>query len=167
MFKVGKAVVTRSAGVCKIIAVENHDFGIGEQPYFVLTPLFPKNANATKTFVPESKAEMSLRPVVKKADVLKIINSMPSIEKIWYSDPKIRRTKFEEIYKSGDLLKICQIIKSLFLQKEELKTNKRTLSMLDHEFLLKLRNDINEEFAVALKITPAEVDKMISEKMEV
>lgn len=166
MFEIGQAVVTKNSGVCKISGKEEKDFGAGSKCYYVLKPYFGADGDTTKVYIPEDRLDVNLRPVMEKNKVIDLIDSMPTIEKLWYSDPKIRKLRFEEIYKSGDLSKICQLVKSLYLQSQELKVARRTLSMLDREFLVKLQNDIYQEFAVALDLSPSEVERFISARIE-
>lgn len=166
MFEIGQVVVTKNSGVCKILGKEEKDFGAGIKCYYVLKPYFSADEDTTKVFIPEDRLDVNLRPVMEKEKVIGLIDSMPGIEKLWFSDPKIRRIKFEEIYKSGDLSKICQLVKSLYLQSQELRVAKKTLSMLDREFLMKLQNDIYQEFAVVLNLSPNEVENFISARIE-
>ena len=59
---------------------------------------------------------------------------------------------------------IIQIFKSLYIQNEEFKENKKTLSMLDREIFVKLQKDIYLEFAIVLNVNPSEVEKIIITK---
>ncbi len=160
MFNIGQIVVVKNSGVCSIVSKEKMNFGMGETEYFVLKPYF-SNANSTKLYIPEDKAVLNLRELVSREQVINLINSMPGINKVWYNDSKIRKQKFEEMYKSGDLKLLCQLVKSLYLQNEELKLNKKTLSIIDREFLDKIQAEIYQEFAVALQIKPEEVEGFI------
>lgn len=166
MFEIGQNVVSKNSGVCKIVDKERKDFGIGEQMYFILEPCFRADSALSKVYIPEKSAETQLRYVMEKQEVLSLIGTLSSLERLWYADPKIRRQKFEEIYKSGNIQKICQLIKSLYLQNEEMKKLKKTLSMLDRDFLDKLQKDINEEFAIALDMDLAEVPSFINRQMQ-
>jgi len=165
MFKIGQIVVTKNSGVCQIVSEEEINFGVGNKKYFILKPYFLNDDKGTKIFIPYDNAELNIRNLLNKNEVLDLINSIPQIEKIWITDPKMRRIKFEEIYKSGDLKKIFQIVKSLYIQNEELKENKKTLSMLDREFFIKLQNDIYQEFAVILDKNISEIENFVLSKM--
>lgn len=164
IMEIGDIVVTKNSGVCRIVAREEKNFGIGPKPYLILKPYFAKDTDQTKIYIPADNDSL-IRPLMKKEEILKVIDAMPSLEKIWYSDQKVRKMKFEEIYKSGDIYQICQMIKSLYLHNEELKLTKHTLSMLDREYLNKLRDGIYQEFAVALGISCQEVDEYIAERI--
>lgn len=166
MFEIGHKVFSKNSGVCVIVSKELKNFGIGEQVYFVLEPFFNKKNDTSKLYVPEQKANEQLRGLLDKEKVLKLVDMMKSCERIWYSDPKIRKQKFQEIYTSGDLEKICQLIKSLHMQNEEMKQVKKTLSMIDREFLDKMEKDIHEEFSLALDIEVNMVPEFLASQIE-
>ena len=86
-------------------------------------------------------------------------------ERVWESDPKVRRQKFEDMYKSKDLKTICQLIKSLYLQNEELKKIKKSLSMLDKDFLDKLQTDIIEEMSLVFEISLEESKELLEKSL--
>ncbi len=158
--KIGNVVVTKNSGVCTIVDKQEMSFGGKNKEYFILKPYFENEKNQTKIFIPCDNLTL-IRPVLEKEKILEIINKMPKMTKIWDNDQKIRKAKFEEIYKSGDLYGICQIIKSLHLQNEELKLTKHTLSMLDREYYDSLKKGIYQEFAVSLGINYDEVETFI------
>lgn len=161
---IGDIVVTKDSGVCKIIDKEIKDFGIGPKTYLILRPYFAKETDQSKIFIPEDNKNL-IRPVMKKEEVLKVIDNIPLLESVWYTDQKIRRLKFEEMYRTGDVNKICQLIKTLVNRNEELKLSKHTLSMLDKEFLDKLKEGICQEFAIALNMPFESIESFIAEKV--
>ena len=165
MFEIGQIVVTRNSGVCQIISEEEINFGVGSKKYLILKPFFVNDDKATKIFIPYENIESNLRNLISKEEVYTLIDSISKMEKNWITDPKLRRTKFEEAHKNGNLKDIIQIIKSLYIQNEELKENKKTLSMLDREIFVKLQKDIYQEFAIVLNVNPSEVEKIIITKI--
>ena len=165
MFEIGQIVVTKNSGVCQIISEEEINFGVGSKKYLILKPFFVNDDKATKIFIPYENIESNLRNLISKEEVYTLIDSISKMEKNWITDPKLRRTKFEEVHKNGNLKDIIQIIKSLYIQNEELKENKKTLSMLDREIFVKLQKDIYQEFAIVLNVNPSEVEKIIITKI--
>lgn len=161
MFEIGQIVVTKNSGVCQIVSEEEINFGAGNRKYFILKPYFITDDKGTKIFIPYDNANDSIRQLLSKNDVLELIDSIPTMERSWITDPKSRRLKFEEVHKSGNLRNIIQVVKSLYIQNEELKESKKTLSMLDKEFFVKLQNDIYQEFAIVLNMELSEVAKYI------
>ena len=162
--KIGDIVVTKNSGVCIIVDKQEIVFGGNTKEYFILNQYFENENNRAKIFVPCDNLSL-IRPVINKEKVLEIIRQMPLMEKIWDNDQKIRKAKYEEIYKSGDIYGICQIVKSLYLQNEQLKLTKHTLSMLDKECLNNLKKAIFQEFAVAFELPFDEVESFISKQI--
>lgn len=162
--EIGNIVVTKNSGVCVIVDKQEMIFGGNKREYFILKPYFESEKNNTKIFVPCDNLSL-IRPVMEKEKVLEIISKMPSMEKIWDNDQKVRKAKYEEIYKSGDIYGICQIVKSLYLQNEQLKLAKHTLSMLDREYLNNLKKGIYQEFAIVLEVPYEEVETFISKQI--
>lgn len=163
MIEIGQVVVTKNSGVCEIISKEEMSFSVGKREYFILKPIFNEQ-NQTKIYIPVDQENL-IRPIMKKEEVLNIIDEMPKMKKIWFSDQKIRKTEFEKIYRSGDIYKICQMVKSLYLHNEELKVAKHTLSMLDRDYLNKLREGIYQEFAIVLELPYEKVEAFIEKRI--
>ena len=80
---------------------------------------------ASKTYIPVDKADVQLRKLITKKEAKDLLKYISKAERVWENDPKQRRQMFEEMYKSRDLKNVCQLIKSLYLQNEELKKQKK------------------------------------------
>ena len=163
MFKVGQKVYSQTSGVCVISLMEKKNFGIGEKEYLVLESIFKKQS--LKTFIPADKADTQLRNLITKKEAKDLLKYIKTAERVWESDPKVRRQKFEDMYKSKDLKTICQLIKSLYLQNEELKKIKKSLSMLDKDFLDKLQTDIIEEMSLVFEISLEESKELLEKSL--
>ena len=96
---IGDIVVTKNFEVCKIIDKVIKDFGIGPKTYLILEPYFAKQTTQDKIFIPENNKNL-IRPIMEKEEALKVINNIPQLENVWYSDQKERKMKFEEMYKT-------------------------------------------------------------------
>ena len=166
MFTLGQAVYTKNSGVCIIVAQEEKDFGVGVRKYFVLEPVYPKGQGVgTKTFISETTAANQMRNLINKDNALKWLDYIRKNEKFWIADAKARKQKFEEIYITGELNNICLLIKSLYLQNEELKTQKKTLSMYEKEFLDKMTKDLLEELSIVLDETLANLQSQLEKTL--
>lgn len=157
MFKVGQNVYSQTSGVCVISSIEEKNFGVGEIKYFVLESIFKKQTS--KTYIPVDKADVQLRTLITKNEAKKLLKYIAKAEKVWENDPKQRRQMFEDMYKSKDLKSRYQLIKSLHLQNEELKKQKKSLSMLDKDFFDKIQRDIVEELSLVLEVSLEEARK--------
>ena len=163
MYKINDDVVHKSAGVCYIFDIVTQNFGNGDTTYYLLKPKFPSVVNkALEIFLPIEKQEQFIRRPLNKSEALNLIRLIPSFERVWIVDAKTRKLKFEEVYQSGDLKGICQLIKLLYAEPEFFA---KPMSLTDKNFLLKLKNHVFDEFAVALEILPTEVEEFIKKFM--
>lgn len=167
MFKIGDKVTTKNYGVCVIETIEERVFGTEKKQYFVLGSLYENLfLSNVKIYILIDKAEEQMRHVLSKADVLSLIETFNDIEPIVISEFRARRNVFEELYKTGDIEKHCQLIKSLYLMDYELRSKKKTLSIKDKEYFEKIKKFVYDEFANALEISPQEVESFVNEKMD-
>lgn len=163
MFKIGDKIVNRSGKVCEVVDIEEVDYGVGLKTYYVLSPCFTNN-DSLVLHTPVDQ-ENTLRKVMNKDEVENLILSIPEIEVIWITNPKIRKTKFKELYTSGDPKEILRLIKSFVKKKEEFKNDKKTLSFTDENFLTEIKTNLYYEISLALNLSFDEVDKLISDKL--
>ena len=164
MYKINDVVVNKKGQVCKIVDIQTMNVGAGDTEYYVLEPCFSDNNDSSKFYIPVSY-DVILRLPIAKDEILKIIEAIPSIEVIWYVNPKVRRTEFKEMYDTGDPIKIFTLIKSFERKKEELKNEKKNLSFTDETFLKEIKHNIYNEFAVSLGKSKEEVEVLINEAL--
>lgn len=163
MFKIGEKIVNRSGKVCEVVDIEEADYGVGLKTYYVLSPCFTNN-NSLILHTPVEQ-ESTLRKVMNKDDVEQLILSIPDIEVIWITNPKIRKTKFKELYTSGEPKEILRLIKSFVKKKDEFKNDKKTLSFTDENFLTEIKTNLYYEISLALNLSFEQVDELISNKL--
>lgn len=163
MFKINDDVIHKSAGACIVEDIVTRDFGNGNTAYYYLKPKYPTIMNkALEIYLPIEKEALFLRKPLSKEAVIDLIKTIPDMEKIWISDAKTRKQKFEEIYHSGDMKGLCQLVKLLYADAEFFT---KPMSLTDKGFLTKIRHNIFDEFAVALEIMPEEVEVFVSKYM--
>lgn len=160
MFKINDDVIHKSAGACIVTDIVTRDFGNGNTTYYYLKPKFPSVMNrALEIYLPIEKEELFIRKPLSKEAVLELIKSIPEMEKVWIADAKTRKQKFEEIYHSGNIKGLCQLVKLLYVSADFFA---KPMSLTDKGFLSKIRHNIFDEFAVALEINPSEVEVFVS-----
>lgn len=163
MYNVNDVVIHKSAGACVVAEIVTRDFGNGDNTYYLLKPKFPSVVNkALEIFLPVEREANFIRLPVSKNEALTLIRTIPSMERVWISDAKTRKQKFEEIYQNGNLKSLCQLIKFLYVEPDFFA---KPMSLTDKNFLLKIRNNVFDEFAVSLEIDPSEVEEFIRKFM--
>lgn len=165
MFKKEDIVVNKKGQVCKIIDIlENFDVGLGENTYYVLTPYFNEKNDSIKYYIPADKTGI-IRSALAKEEILSLIDSIPEIKEIWITNPKIRKTKFKELYDTGEPVEIFRLIKSFEKKKRELEKENKFLSFTDESFLREIKTNIYNEFSVALNIPSSEIENFIYDRL--
>lgn len=161
MFKLNEVVIHKSAGACVVCDIVTKNFGTGDTTYYYLKPKFPTLVNkALEIYLPVEKEKEFIRKPLTKTAVLSLINSIPSMEKIWTNDAKARKLMFEQIYHSGDMKGLCQLVKLLYAEPEFFS---KPMSLTDRNFLNKIKTNVFDEFAVSLEIHPKEIEEFIKQ----
>ena len=96
-------------------------------------------------------------------EVYSLINTMPHNESIWIEDINLRKEKYTKILKSGDNKQLVKLIRTLYLEKVEVKK----LYVNDEKIMTDAEKLLHEEFALVLDIKVDEVLPFILGKLEV
>ena len=165
MFEINDNVIHKSAGACVVHDIVTEDFGAGLQQYYYLKPRFENNTNRNlEIYLPVEKEQDFIRKPLSKEKVEMLIDAIPTMEKIWINDAKKRKQLFEEIYYSGDVKGLCQLVKLLYIDQTFFT---KPMSLTDKNFLTKIKTNIFDEFAIALNIEPQEIEQYISGQLNV
>ncbi|WP_071026810.1 CarD family transcriptional regulator [Peptoniphilus raoultii] len=156
MFNIGDKVVYPMHGAGTIVAIEEREIlGKKHKYYIILLPI-----NRLKVMVPVKNADAAgLRNILEVEDMEKVLTALSSdvimkMPKNWN-----RRYKFNlERIKSGDLMEIADVIKSL----EKLDT-KKSLSTGERKILTEARSIIISEMALVFDKEVEEVVSMVDE----
>jgi CarD family transcriptional regulator len=161
MFKVNDYVVYSSMGVFKIMDIrEDKDVNSNEIEYYILEPAYSNNL-IIKTPVNNEKALM--REIISKDGILSLISAMPEKETIWIDDYRQRIVNFKALLKTGDCEELIKLIKTLYLEQKEKSVIGKKLMKSDEDIMKAAEKHLNEEFAIALNISPDEVVPYIRE----
>ena len=162
MYKVNDFVVYNSSGVYKIKDIKKEkDISNNEIEYYVLQPAFAQDSLTIKT--PVTNSRVRIRKVINKEDVLSIIASMPEMKTIWIDDFKERNEIFKQALRSGDVEKWVRLVKSIYKEKQDKNEIGKKIRKTDEDIMKAAEKNINEEFALALNISPDEVGPYIIE----
>ncbi|MEN6327884.1 MAG: CarD family transcriptional regulator [Syntrophomonas sp.] len=163
MFKVNDYVVYGLNGVCQIadIRKDNYD-NSNETEYYILKPVF--NTSMTSIMVPVNNSNTMMRAISTKNDVLSLIAKMPYIETTCWIDNDMQRTnQYKAALRSGKTEEWVKIIKTLYQEKQARSSVGRKLATTDEGLLNTAEKHLNEEFSIALNISPDEVPSYIHE----
>lgn len=165
MYTLGDKVLDKSGKIFVIESQVEKDFGGGNEPYFVLKPLFPYDFNPDyHSYIPVKKADTLLRRLLTKEEALQLIDSIDSLETYPDVSPRERKVYFTKVVSSGDRVDVMRVIKTLFEYREERLKKNKPFSDFDKRLLDSLTNLVNSEFSLALSIPVSEVSSFISNR---
>jgi CarD family transcriptional regulator len=88
---------------------------------------------------------------------------MPEIEPFGEDNWKYRSDNFKAALKTGKTEEWVKIIRTLYLDKQAKSAVHKKLAQTDEAIMNNAEKQLNEEFAIALNISPDEVVSYISE----
>lgn len=155
MYKVGECVLYGQEGVCRIVEIVTRKIANQDKLYYQLMPL--DNHITILVPVDQKQSNAKMRQVLSKDDIYDLIKTMPDNETIWIKDKNVRKQKYNEIINKGNHKQLVQLIKTLYLNKQE-QINKGKKFHLQDQYLLEVAEKIlYDEFSVTLEIKQNEV----------
>ena len=96
MYSVNERIHYGGSGVCVIQEITTMRFGRTRERYYVLKPVYQ---NASVIYVPVDNQQLvsKMRPVISRAEVDQLIESMPEIPTAWEDDPQARKLTFDKL----------------------------------------------------------------------
>jgi CarD family transcriptional regulator len=161
MFKVNDYVVYGLTGVCRITDIGEDDYiGSDETQYYILSPVYNNNMTIK---IPVNRPNTLMRAILTKDEILSLIATMPEKETIWINDSRERSQHFKAALKTRKSEEWVKLIRTLYLEKEARSAVGKTLMKIDEDIMNTAEKQLNEEFAIALNISPDEVVPYILE----
>ncbi|MCQ2515814.1 MAG: hypothetical protein MJ094_03000 [Saccharofermentans sp.] len=163
-FVKGDTVVYGASGVCEIEDIRDISFyHEAPQKYFVMKPLFVKQAQVMYVPYDNEKCKARIRPVITKDEAMELIYSIDISDTNWIEDRNARKNTYGTMITKGDRKDIIQVINNLYAHQQRLEDCGKTLNQQDEKMLNDARHRIDAEFAVALDIDPKDVPDFILE----
>lgn len=148
-------------GVCKIVDIRKEmDINQNEIEHYVMEPAYGNNLTIKS---PVNNDKVFMRKILKREDVLSLIDSFPEQETDWISDDRQRNQKFKAALKNGQCEDWARLVRTLYKEKQEKMANGKRLMKVDEEIMKAAEKNLYEEFAIALSIEPEEVESFITE----
>ena len=166
-YKVGQSIIHKSIGVCTIKDIVEKDFGFGAQKYYVLVPYYAAGnaANNTETMVNAANTKQ-LRNYTPKKEIMEVLNKIQELESLWVNDSKRRKEIFLKILSEGDLLSLCQLVRTVYLKKIEYVDLKKNVPITDTTFCANAEKLIFEEFAISLDKSVEDAKELLIPKLK-
>ncbi|MDO4533441.1 MAG: CarD family transcriptional regulator [Coriobacteriia bacterium] len=104
--------VLKGADVYRIVAVEQRSLGsMPPEDYFVLDVAYPSKHKQGMSYIPVSKADMSIRPVPSENDIHALFDANDPEELEWVENRNKRINEARGIISSGDLRQIVRLVR--------------------------------------------------------
>ncbi len=156
MYNVNDTVIYSTHGVCKITDITEKDFMGKKKEYYVLQPI--NNATTTLFAPTDNQAVLAkLRRILSKEEIHKLVDGIRDEEPVWIADDVERKEKFRAVLASGDHGALIQMIKALWLQKQQREAEGKKLHMSDERFFTDAEQLLYDEFQYVLKIGKEEL----------
>ncbi len=162
MYQPGQQVVYGGHGVCNILELEDRVVDKKTIRYYVLQPL---EQSATRYFVPthNENALAKMRPLMKKEDMLALLQSREVKEDYWIPDENRRKQHYRQLISSIDLEAVVRMIHCLRQQKAVLLQAGKRFHMCDENFLQDAQKILSSELSVVLQVPRPELDGYLKE----
>ena len=102
-----------------------------------------------------------LRRVFNEGELQALIANMPKIEYEWIKDKKQREEFYQKALHSGDCMALIQVIKSIYLVKEEKEKKGKSISYTDLSVFQEAQRQLWEEVAYSAHIAIEDADAYI------
>lgn len=163
MYKTGDTVLHPTAGVCTVTDIKSENFaGLGQKDFYVLCPVYD---NRQIIHTPVESAKITLKKVLNKSEIMTLIKSVTADNSLWSDNDAERKDLFRKILKTGDRVKIIQLIITICEKQKERETKGKKLHLADERILSEAQKIIHQEFAYALKLNLNEIAPFIMNEL--
>lgn len=162
MFKKDQLIMCGGHGVCRVVNITGNPIDKLDKvrKYYVLEPIFEKGSTV---YTPVDNDKVIMRRIMSKKEAEDLVERITTIDTVWIQEEKGREQMYKEAIRTYDCHSLVQIIKTLYLRKQNrLKEGKKVLSSDEH-YLRKAEELLYSEMSLALSIPKEEVEAYITE----
>ena len=165
MFKIGDYVVHGRNGVCKVVDITHIDISGADKNQLYYT-LIPMKSEDSRIFYPVDGNKIVMRPVLTRQEAENIVSEIKDIEPMWIENDRQREARYKEAISSCDCHELICIIKTLYARNKERIAQGKRITYVDDRYLKEAKQNLHDEFAIALDMEPGQVEKYIREYIE-
>lgn len=162
MFEKDQLIMCGGHGVCRVVNVTGNPIDRLDKvrKFYVLEPVFEKGSTV---YTPVDNDKVIMRRILNKEEAEELVGRITEIDTVWIQEEKGREQMYKEAIRTYDCQSLVQIIKTLYLRKQNrLKEGKKVLSS-DEQYLHKAEELLYSEMSLALSIPKDEVEAYIRE----
>lgn len=164
MFRKNDLVIYGNNGVCTIKDIGPLDIP-GVSPgriYYTLIPYYSKDS---QIFLPVDNQKVTMRQLIQKEELLRLIDEVPSIEPLWIQDEKQREVKYKEALRKCDCRELIRIIKTIYQRKQSRIAVGKKMTASDEKYFHLAEEKLYGECAIALGMERIQVQAFIDKKL--
>ncbi|MCM1124479.1 MAG: CarD family transcriptional regulator [Eubacterium sp.] len=162
MFERDQLIMCGGHGVCRVVNITGNPVDRLDKvrKYYVLEPVFEKGSTV---YTPVDNDKVVMRRIMNKEEAEELAEGITEIDTVWIQEEKSREQMYKEAIRTYDCRSLVQIIKTLYLRKQDrLKEGKKVLSS-DEQYLRKAEELLYGEMSLALSIPKESVAAYIKE----
>ena len=165
MFRTGDYIHYSTNGLCRVEEVTTLDFN-GADRSRLYYRLIPVEGKGSTIFTPVDNPKVSMRLAMNRNEAEELIDSMPGIETLWIPDEKAREQRYKSALASQDGRSWVQIIKTLYLRRQDRLAHGRKVTSTDEKYLRAAENLLYTELSMALGIKKEDMETYITDRLE-
>lgn len=164
MFEKGEYIVYGTNGVCEVTDIKKMDMkGIPKDKLFYV--LSPCNQKGSTVFTPVDSTKTVMRKILTKEQAKELIESMPEVEELYFSNDKVREEKYKQCIRGCECIEWTKVIKTLYVRREEKVSQGKKFAATDERYLKMAEENLYSELSVAMGMNRKEVQNYIEEKL--
>lgn len=164
MYKIGEFIVYGNQGVCEVEGISKLNSPITNKMtnYYQLKPIHG-NGNV---FVPVD-ANVFMRLIITIEEIKKIITEIPKIRDTRYDIKNVRELQnhYKTLLSSHEFIDTLKAMISLNNKKDDLAKSNKKLGQMEEKFFRIAKEQIEDEFSVALGISKQEAEIYVNENI--
>lgn len=162
-FHLGETVMHPTEGVCSIEALKKMTFSNQQRLYYILKPIAEKSSSTV--YLPVNRGNCTLRRLLTREMILKLIREAAHAESIWISDNKLRKETFARILGEGDQVKMIRLIQEIHEHRHLREQEGRKNCAADENILAEAEKRLHQEFSHVLHMSLEETVAFIRRNM--
>jgi CarD family transcriptional regulator len=158
MFDIGDKVVHPTHGAGQVMGIKEQDLLEQYHRYYVIDLAVDDRT----LMIPVSNAgEIGLRSISRKAALSQVWHTLGAAAKTLLDDYKKRQERIQEKLKTGDVIKVAEVIRDLSARKREDR-----LTSFDTKLLERAQQFLSSEVALVEEVQVSEAERMIYETVD-
>lgn len=164
MFEIGDYIVYGKVGICEIIDITTMDLiDIPRNKLYYV--LHPHHEKGRKVFTPVENKKVNMRKIMTKKEAMTLIESIPMVEALCITNEKEREEIYKKCLSSGKCKEWIQVIKSIYLRKQEKLATGKKVSATDEKYMKLAEEHLYGELSIPLEIPEQEMEQYIIDRL--